>query len=182
MIRLFVGVPIPEDIRQEVNKMQGGIADARWTELDNYHITISFIGNVGDDVAHDVVSHLSTINMDSFEVSLNGMHTFSKGNRLSHLWTGVDEGAENLRELKKRVDNNLKYHDLPYDERKYTPHMTLARLKKVNELQVVDFIREYNLYKSRKFKVDEFVLYRSHNGSGGSLYIPQTEFLLNDHD
>jgi len=177
MIRLFTAIPIPKDIRREVNLMQGGIEKALWTDLDNYHITLSFIGNVDDYVERDVFSILSTITMKSFEINFNGMDTFSKGDKLSHLWTGIDN-SDPIRELKKRIDSLLKHHRIQYDDRKFTPHMSLARLRNVDELQVVKFIREHNLYKSRPFKVNEFVLYKSFKGKSGTTYIPQAIFPL----
>jgi len=177
MIRLFTGIPIPKDIRQTLHLMQGGIHNALWTDVDNFHITLSFIGNVDEMVGKDVYKLLSTIEKDSFEINLNGLDTFSKGDVLSHLWFGI-ENSEPLQELKKKIDSLLKNNGIPYDNRKFTPHLALARLRGVEEIQVAKFIQENNLYKSRSFKVNEFVLYKSYKGKSGTLYQPEAVFPL----
>ena len=56
MPRLFTGLEIPPDIATELSMLRGGLSGARWIEVENYHLTLRFIGDVDDVVAREVAS------------------------------------------------------------------------------------------------------------------------------
>ena len=61
MPRLFVGLEIPPEVQQPLSFLRGGLPGARWIDPENYHLTLRFIGDVDDDVAHEVASLLGRV-------------------------------------------------------------------------------------------------------------------------
>jgi len=177
MIRLFTGISVPQNIRNALNIMQGGIGGAHWDDIENYHITLSFIGDIDESTAEEVDSLLASISLPAFDITLNGIGTFAAGDKLTHLWVGLEPSKE-LMFLKHRIDALLQHNHIPFDNRKYTPHVCLARLKGANEEQVVQFIQDHNLFKSHSFKVENFNLYQSYRGKNGTHYQPEATYDL----
>ena len=68
MIRLFVGIPVPPDVRQRLHVLAAGLQGARWISPENMHLTLRFIGDA-----------LAAIHEPSFEVTLSGIETFDRG-------------------------------------------------------------------------------------------------------
>ena len=66
MPRLFTGLEIPSDVRQSLAMLRGGLPGARWIDAENYHVTLRFIGDVDDVIAHEVASLLGPASCGTF--------------------------------------------------------------------------------------------------------------------
>ena len=69
MPRLFTGLEIPADIGQALSLLRGGLPGARWIDPENYHLTLRFIGDVDDAVAHEIASLLGRVRRDELRVA-----------------------------------------------------------------------------------------------------------------
>ncbi len=76
MPRLFIGLEIPDDIRQTLSLLRGGLPGARWIDPENYHLTLRFIGDIEAGLAHEIVSMLGRVNRRPFDVRLDGLSSF----------------------------------------------------------------------------------------------------------
>src|SRR4051795_12189406 len=76
MPRLFTGLEIPPEVAQSLSMLRGGLPGARWIDSENYHVTLRFIGDVDDDVAHEVASLLGRVRRAAFEIRLDGVISF----------------------------------------------------------------------------------------------------------
>lgn len=179
MLRLFAGLSLPILLRQRLTVMQGGIEGARWTERDNFHITLTFIGEIDEGAAAHADEALSSIRMEKFSLRLKGTGSFAQGKWPKVLWIGVEE-SEPLRRLKDKIDRALRSAQIPFESRKYTPHVTMARLKNPDEAKVAEFMQQHNLFSTEAFEVDEFILYHSHLTKNGPVYEPVREYPLAD--
>lgn len=177
MIRLFAGLSIPVLLRQRLTTLQGGIPGARWQERENFHITLAFIGDVDERTAEAADEALAQVRTEPFELRLEGTGSFSTGSKLTALWIGVSH-SEVLHRLKEKTDRALQRAGVPFDNRKYTPHVTLAHLRGAGEGKVAEFMQAHNLFRTEPFQVDEFLLYRSHQTKNGSAYEPVAEYPL----
>ena len=74
MPRLFTGLEIPTSIRQSLSILRGGLPGARWIDPENYHLTLRFIGDVDDTVAHEVAHMIGQVKRTRFELRLEGLH------------------------------------------------------------------------------------------------------------
>jgi 2'-5' RNA ligase len=169
MLRLFVGLSLPEAVRTQLTFLSGGIPGARWTEPDNYHITLTFIGEVEDTVAEDLDGVLASLRVPGFSLRLDGVDTFQEGENPKLLWAGVS-APEALYQLKEKTDRALDMSRLPFDKRKYVPHVTLARLKNPDKEKLVNFMQAHHDFTTQDIGVTSVHLYQSHQTKNGSRY------------
>ena len=168
MIRLFVALEIPEAVKDRLATLGGGVPGARWMSEDQLHLTLRFIGDVADNVAHDIDDTLVGLRAPGFNLELAGVGEFG-GKNPRALWAGV-RANDALLHLQRKIETALQRIGLPAEERKFTPHVTLARLKAAPREKVAAFLAHHSLFSSAQFPVHQFVLFSSHLGSGGSVY------------
>jgi len=169
MIRLFVGIPVPPDVRQRLHVLAAGLQGAHWVSPENMHLTLRFIGNVEEYRGDDINDALDAIHEPSFEVTLSGIKTFGRGHMVHTIWADmVREPA--LLHLQGKIERALIGAGLDAERRKYTPHVTLARVRKSPKGKVAAWLADYGGLNLPPFSVDSFALYRSHQGHGGANY------------
>jgi 2'-5' RNA ligase len=176
MIRLFVALALPEPVKTSLSLLGGGVPGARWLDDDQLHLTLRFIGEVEENVAHDIDDTLVGLRAPAFTLELAGTGEFG-GKNPRALWAGVKPN-EALLHLQKKIETALQRIGLPAEARKFTPHVTLARLKAAPREKIVQFLTQHALYASGPFLVNAFVLYSSHPGREGSIYHPEREYPL----
>ena len=176
MIRLFVGLEIPEFVGRRLIMLQGGVPGAKWQTLEQLHLTLRFIGEVPESTTADIDDALAVIRAPSFEMEISGVGEFG-GKVPRALWAGIRAGEE-LPHLHRKIDTALQRLGLGADERKFSPHVTLARLKNAPRAKVIEFLTHHALFAAGPFKVPRFVLFSSELGSGGSVYHAEREYAL----
>jgi RNA 2',3'-cyclic 3'-phosphodiesterase len=176
MPRLFTGLEIPEETAFDLSFMQGGIPGARWTNPENFHLTLRFIGDIGDGLARDIARSLSEVAVQPFQLSLKGVGMFG-GNQPHTLYLGVEDTGE-LKRLQAAHERLLRQLGLQPEGRKFTPHVTLARLKVPDLRALQRYVELHNLYRSAPFEVAEFVLFNSRPLRGGGPYGIQESYQL----
>ena len=176
MIRLFTAIGLPQQLRLQLSLMQGGVPGARWSSAENLHVTLRFIGEVDEAVANDIDSALAGVRATGFELALKGSGSF--GSKEPHsLWAGVAP-CPALLHLVARVESALQRMGLEAETRKYTPHVTLARLKDAPRSRVNAFLADHALFSSAPFAVNGFGLYSSHASALGSQYVLERSYPL----
>ena len=128
MPRLFTGLEIPPDIAFELELMRGGVWGARWIDRESFHITLRFIGDIEDGLAHEIADALDGVVARPFRIRLKGVGTFG-GNKPHALYVGVAAEGEDLKRLQATHERICQMLGLPPEQRKFTPHVTIARLK-----------------------------------------------------
>ena len=176
MLRLFTGLEIPHDIKFELDMMKGGIAGARWIERENYHLTLRFVGDVEEGVARDLAEGLDAIAMPGFTVRLKGLDAF--GGAKPHAIYANAEPSPELKRLQAAHERVCRHVGLAGETRKFTPHVSLARLRRSDPGDVQRYIADHNLYESRPFEVDRFVLFTARPSRGGGPYSIAAEYPL----
>jgi len=179
MIRLFIGLDLPDDVRRRLTGLTGGIPGARWISAENLHVTLRFIGEVDQGHAADIDAALATVVAAPFDMRLQGVGAFGKGRKLHTLWVGV-ENARPLMALHAKVDRALVGAGIEPDKRKFMPHVTLARLKAAKPRRVDEFIAAHGLFTAGPVAVRSFILYASLLSKSGAIYRPESEYPLAD--
>lgn len=177
MIRLFVAIPLPELIRTQLFLLQSGLRGARWIKPENIHLTLRFIGEVRNDAAADIDRALVDINAPGITLQLDGIGNFARGKHPHALWVGVAK-SEPLAHLQAKIESALVRADLGPEERKFSPHVTIARLKDIRKGRVEDWTAAHGAFRSTPFPVDRFVLFSSFLKSSGALYIEEASYPL----
>ena len=176
MPRLFTGLEIPGDVAFDLDLMKGGIFGARWINRDSFHITLRFIGDIDDVMAREIAYELEGVEARPFSLRLRNPDVFG-GNKPHTLFAGVEENAD-LRRLHQVHERICQVLGLAAEQRKFTPHVTLARLKDPDLRSVQHFVAAHSLYKSRVFEVDRFVLFSSRPSRGGGPYAVEESYQL----
>jgi RNA 2',3'-cyclic 3'-phosphodiesterase len=178
VIRLFVALEIPREVRERLATLQGGVPGARWASDEQMHLTLRFIGEVDENVAHDIDDALGGIRAPSFVLELAGVGEFG-GKKPRALWAGV-RANDALLHLQKKIETALQRIGLPPEERKFSAHVTLARMRAAPREKVVQFLTHHALFASGPFAVESFALFSSHLGSGGSVYHQERVYPLTE--
>jgi RNA 2',3'-cyclic 3'-phosphodiesterase len=176
MPRLFTGLEIPEDVALDLQMMQGGIPGARWLDPENFHLTIRFIGDIDAGLARDLAEVLDQISIRPFSLALKGVGIFG-GSKPHSLYVGVEDHAD-LRRLHDQHERQCQQLGLSPEGRKFTPHVTLARLKDPDPRALQRWVETHSLYRSSAIEVEEFVLFSSRPLRGGGPYAVEESYAL----
>ena len=176
MPRLFTGFELPDHVAAELAMMRGGISGARWLDEEDYHITLRFIGDVDEATAYDVHSALEGIRRPAFTVTLDGLNAF--GGAKPRAIVATVKAALPLIELQAEQERLMRRIGLPLETRKYTPHVTLARLRQATPVAVADYLSLRGWLASRSFAVDHFTLFSARDSIGGGPYLAEATYPL----
>ena len=177
MPRLFTGLEIPADIAFALSLKRGGLHGAHWIDAENYHITLRFIGDVDNATAADVEASLERLaNSLPFTVRLTHLGGFG-GNKPHALYAGI-ELNDTLARLQAAHERLLQRIGLAPEGRKYTPHVTLARLRGTAPEEVARYLAMAGRFEPMEFPARRFVLYSSRDSVGGGPYVVEQSYPL----
>ncbi len=176
MPRLFTGVEIPSQIGQSLSMLRGGLPGARWVDPDNDQLTLRFLGDVDDDVAHEVASMLGRVKRSPFELHVDGLTSF--GSKKPRAVVAAVPPVGPLMEVQAEQERLMQRIGLEPEGRKYTPHVTLARLREASSRQVADYLASRGFFRTPSFKVERVVLFSSRASTGGGPYIVEASYPL----
>ena len=176
MPRLFTGVEIPSDIGQALSTLRGGLPGARWIDPENYHLTLRFIGDVDDATAHEVASLLGRVKRGAFDLHMEGLTSF--GGRKPRAVVANISQTQALLDVQAEQERLMQRIGLEPEGRKFTPHVTLARLRESTSRDVADYLAARGYFRTSPFKVSRFVLFSSRNSVGGGPYVVEASYPL----
>jgi 2'-5' RNA ligase len=174
MPRLFTGVEIPPEIGEALSSLRGGLPGARWVEPENYHLTLRFIGDVDDVTAHEVASLLDRVKRGTFELRMQGLTSF--GGRKPRAVVATVSPERALLDVQAEHERLLQRMGLEPEGRKYTPHVTLARLRDSSSNQVAEYLAARGFFRTSVFRVSRFVLFSSRASIGGGPYVIEAAY------
>ena len=176
MPRLFTGLEIPDDIRQSLSMLRGGLPGARWIDPENYHLTLRFIGDVDDAIAREVAFMLGQVRRGGFELRLDGVASF--GGRKPRAVVATVAPSPQVMELQAEHERLMQRIGIEPEGRKYTPHVTLARLRDTSSREVAEYLSARGAFRSAPFRVSNFVLFSSRASVGGGPYVVEAAYPL----
>jgi 2'-5' RNA ligase len=176
-MRYFVGIGLPETHREVLSTLQLGLHETSWVDLENFHITLTFLGDRGNQEINEIVDLLATINMPAFSLALRSVNRFGSDSRTRVIWAGVNDDPC-LFSLQAKVLSTLRAADIEIESKKFVPHVTLARNSKANRDELTSWLAGNAGFRTDTFDVDTFGLYSSHKTSRGNFYRLGAEFSL----
>jgi 2'-5' RNA ligase len=176
MPRLFAGLEIPQQASLALSMMRGGLPGARWIDPENYHITLRFIGDIDDRLASEVDGLFDQVNRRPFDVRFGEIGFFG-GRKPRAIIVTVDPVAQ-LVELQADLERLLRRVGLEPEGRKFTPHVTLARLRDSSPHQVADYLSARGAVFATPFRASRFVLFSSKASVGGGPYVVEAAYPL----
>lgn len=176
-MRLFVALDLPWEVKEELSDLYCDLPGARWVPTENFHLTLRFIGEASRLQAEEIDLALATLRGRCFSFSLSGLGWFEKAGRVSSVWAGVERNEE-LARLQAKVGTALHRSGLAPDKRRYTPHVTLARMDTGVTPRLTGFVQANNLYRSAPIRADNVTLFSSILGKDQPTYTPEVEYAL----
>ena len=176
MPRLFTALELPGAVVGQLAVSRGGVVGARWLEPENYHVTLRFIGDVDGAVARDIDELLGDIRKPKTLVRFEELSWFG-GDRPRAIVARV-KADPTLMELQAEQERRLRRIGLEPETRKYTPHVTLARLRGVGQAALASYLASRGALAADAFTAERFVLYSARDGSGGGPYVVEAAYPL----
>ena len=176
MPRLFTGLEVPTDIAQSLAMLRGGLSGARWIDPENYHLTLRFVGDVDDVLAREITFMLGKIRRAAFELQIDGVSSF--GGRRPRAIVATIAPSQAVMELQAEHERLMQRIGIEPEGRKYTPHVTLARLRDTSSLQVAEYLSAQGAFRSAPYTVSGFVLFSSRASVGGGPYVVEAAYPL----
>jgi len=176
MPRLFTALQIPSELAAELAALRGGLSGARWIDPESYHITLRFIGDIDDATARDVFQELTQIRRPAFTVAIDRLSAF--GGAKPRALVARAQPTQPLLELQAEQERLMRRIGLAPELRKFTPHVTLARLRSVSALEAAAFLGMLGLFREREFVADRFVLLSARALVGGGPYVLEAAYPL----
>jgi 2'-5' RNA ligase len=176
MPRLFTGLELPEGVAGQLAFLRGGVVGARWMEPDDYHITLRFIGDIDARTARDLEEALGDIRRPKAVIRFDELGWFG-GDKPRAIVAKVKADPA-LMDLQAEHERRLRRLGIEPETRKYTPHVTLARLRGVRQASVASYLAERGPLVADSFSAERFVLYSAREGSGGGPYIVEAAYPL----
>ena len=184
MLRLFVGVSIPSEWQEELSSVvchiKETVKDARWVPTKNMHITLKFLGACDEEVPETILAALSAglSTVQSFSFRLGEFGAFPSPGRTRIFWMGVDEGRDEMVDLAARTEKSLAPLGFEPECKRFHPHVTLARLKRPQDLRGIIADQSLPQIKDSLIEVKNVILFKSTLAPKGAIYSKMGEVNL----
>lgn len=177
-MRTFIAIEIPSDIKQEMAKVQeqlrhGAAVDAGWTRPEGIHLTLKFLAEVPEAKIPDIMNALTRAasGTKAFRLELAGVGTFPNPRSARVVWIGVEGDTDQLEKLQVLVEEAMVGLRFERENRKFTPHLTLGRIKFIRAreawLKALEEIKDIRL---PAFEVKAISLMKSELKPTGAVY------------
>ena len=179
MIRAFIAIDIPEDVRAAITEAQARLKRANlgvkisWTKIDNVHLTLQFLGYVEEPVVPKISEALAVVakQHEPFDLPVHGTGAFPDEKRPRVLWVGCDDGEGKLKALAHAVQETMQQFGFEPERREFSAHLTLGRIRipKTDDAltRAMDSIKDTNF---GTMHVDAIHLFQSQLHPEGSIY------------
>jgi len=176
--RTFIAVEISDEIRNNAVALQEALAktgaEVKWATPDTMHVTLLFLGEVDDRELHAVCRVVQDVAATEppFPLRVSGVGAFPTPRRPKTLWAGITDGATELKRLYDRLEAKLlELGCYRKEERGYTPHLTLGRVKgEADGFTLAKELPKRLAWDGGRTVVDEVVVFASVLEKDGPVY------------
>jgi 2'-5' RNA ligase len=177
-VRLFVAVLLPEDVRRalgrEIERMRAVARGVSWVAPDNLHVTLKFLGDVGEPVVESLRLALGRVATaaEPFQLGVRGLGAFPTRTRARVVWAGIDTGAAAIGALAGRVEQSLAALGFAPEGRPFAGHVTLGRVREPRRDPALAEALERPAGDFGTVRVDRIALVKSDLSPRGARYTP----------
>ena len=178
-MRLFTGIDLPEDVRERLERLLmhlRPVAHLKWSPVYNLHVTLKFIGEWPESKLPQLEAALRSIpKRAALSIKVGGLGWFPNPSNPRVFWVAA-RGGEGLEKLARDIEDALVPLGIQKEDRTFTAHLTLARIKEPAPLEALRHaIAQHQTTELGSFTADRFYLFRSQPGSAGSIYTKLSE-------
>ena len=176
LIRTFIAVDfdnpiITSRVREIQNELIRLGVKMKPVELQNLHITLWFFGEIDVERVNMVLDNARKVKFQPFKLEVKGVGYFPGGSRINVVWLGISDPAEGLKSILDQLIERLSRLGFKYEDRRFTPHLTIGRVKAVRDKQAA--LRKLNELRDVYFGeqlIDSFKVKKSTLTSKGPIY------------
>lgn len=182
-MRAFVAVDVPASVKDKVEDLECGIdfPGMVFVKREAMHLTLLFLGEVSEEDVEKAKAALSEVSFLPFTISLKGVSYFSP-DFIKVVFVEVREGSSELLDLRKRICGAMSGKGIGLKEEDFTPHLTVARVKRVKDRQVlIGALAERAQTDFGSFEVNSIILKKSVLGEKGPMYTDLLELKAGTH-
>jgi 2'-5' RNA ligase len=177
-IRSFIAIDLPENIKEELYRLsldiKSKIDGLRPTQPQNIHLTLKFLGNIPESSIDKIKDALDKTTKDcsKFSIILDKIGIFPNYKFPRVLWVAPEQGIDKIKQVKKKLDNQLILLGISKDQKTFKAHITIARIKygkkiKTNFQAILENIK---LDIKSAINIESLHLYKSVLTSNGPIY------------
>ena len=176
-MRLFIAIELPDDLKRELGRLKVDIPGARWVPVDQIHLTLAFLGEVEEAAVERLTGELARVQAPEFQLCFSGTGCFPDRRRPRVLWIGLEPNPR-LNVLAAGVREAVLACGIPQEERPFSPHISLARLKLSPPGEFEAFLDQHKKPRLPALHVREFTLFLSRLTPQGAEHTPVRTFPL----
>jgi len=177
-IRTFIAVETSPAVRRRAadlqTKLRESQVNATWTDPENMHVTLQFLGDVDDTLIPEVCKRVEAVvtPFAPFFVDFSKAGAFPAIDRPRTVWIGVDQGTQELVDLQFAIQESLVEMRFPRERRTFRPHLTLARVREGGRRQsrLAELLAHYRDFKAESCDVAEVLIFGSFLDRSGPTY------------
>ncbi len=179
-IRCFIAIELPDDIREGlgrlISRMNYKAPGAKWVDPAGIHLTLKFLGSVDSARIVEITEAIreAATGIPRLALEVKGLGVFPNQNRIRVVWVGVEGDTDKLLQLQKQIETNVQILGFPPEEREFTPHLTLARVREnatpIERQELGQLIAATKIPPIGKFNAGSVSLMRSQLNPKGAIY------------
>lgn len=192
-LRLFIAIPIPEPVRDEIIRVQLELqplvprAVARWTKPDQFHLTLRFLGGVPVDGLEQLKESVNAVCLSArpLQMRAEGVGFFPNPHSPRVVWVGIGDKEGLLVDLQKRIEAAVRPFTVEPGEKNFSGHVTLGRLKNLKPPDARKMAAHAQTVKDRtlgEWTADEIEIIRSELSPAGARHTSLAVFRLGAKD
>jgi RNA 2',3'-cyclic 3'-phosphodiesterase len=188
-IRCFIAVELPEDVKKELTVLENVLkarspSVVKWVGPEGIHLTLKFLGEVPDEQIEEITMAMEEgcRGFAPFQLEVSGVGAFPNLNRVQVIWVGVKGEIDKLAALQKSIDDNTEQLGFPKENRAFSPHLTLGRVRMEAELverqKIGKLLSATSFAPNQVFQVNAVYLIQSQLQRTGAIYTPIKQIIL----
>ncbi|MEW5978145.1 MAG: RNA 2',3'-cyclic phosphodiesterase [Acidobacteriota bacterium] len=178
-IRTFIAVEIPDQIKEQIERMQRGLrglaGDVSWVRPASIHLTVRFLGEISLDLLGAICESVTACaaSHPPFTLEARGVGCFPSERKPRVLWVGIEDASGALAEIHSRLEEALSRLGFDRENRAFSPHLTLGRMRSAQSGAVMASRLKATGFDAHPFRVTRIVVMRSDLGPKGAKHTPQ---------
>ena len=177
-MRTFIAIELSKEVKDDLAKLQHELnkadADVKWVKPENIHLTLKFLGEVGEDKIEDMKKVLDGISGKNkpFELSLFKLGAFPSINSPRVVWVGIDKGCGESEQIAKSIEDELEKLDFPKEERPFNAHLTLGRVRSGKNKAMLKERLSATEVRPKSCRINDITIFQSILTPKGPIYSP----------
>ncbi len=180
-IRSFIAIELPDPLKQALTQLESRLKTDRqpyvkWVNPTSIHLTLKFLGSISADLVAEITRAIGTAvpGTAPFRLKTGALGVFPNPKRVQVVWVGLEGELDKLNHLQQKLETSLSPLGFPPETRRFTPHLTLARLRdqaSASEREEMGrLVAETRLDGATEITVDAISLMKSELTRAGPIY------------